>query len=113
MRIRRRGVEPTGYDAASVDAVTAMSSFAQSGTAVVDGLALVVAEVDGFADVALVDGDAVFDGVPETLVLGVVDADGVPEESGVPDPPNVRWKTHRTPRSRATTTSSASRRRTQ
>jgi hypothetical protein len=104
-------VEPTGYDAASVDAVTAMTSSAQSGTAVVEGLAEPDGEVDGLADVALEDGLVVVDGVVDPLEVG--DADGDPAASDEPPEPNAFWATQRTPRSSATTTSSASSRRTQ
>jgi hypothetical protein len=105
-------VEPTGYDAASVDAVTAMTESAHSGTAVLEGLAdgLFVGDVEGLADVALEVGVALVERVG--LVVGVgepLEAAGVPE----PEDPNARWSTQRPPSSRATTTSRASSRRTQ
>lgn len=108
IRIRRRGVEPTGYDAASVEAVTAMSSSAHRGTPVVVGLALgdfdveVDADAEGDGEVGFADGEA---GDEEGLVDGVA-----PDDE---DDPNVRCQTQRAPSTSATTTSSASSRRTQ
>lgn len=107
IRIRRRGVDPTGYDAASVETVTAMSLSRQSGTAVDDALGEAVllgvtdGEVEGDAEVGLVVGEAVVEGL----------CDG--EAAGESDPPKSRWPTQRSPSTRATTTSTASRRRTQ
>jgi hypothetical protein len=113
MRIRRRGVDPTGYAAASVDAVTATSLSVHERTAPAVGLVLVVgvAEVDGLVD-GLVEGDVVGD-----VVAGEVVADEVGDEPGeaseLDGEPTVRSQTQRAPSRTATTTRRARSRRTQ
>jgi len=78
-------VDPTGYDAASVDAVTAIALSAHSGTAVVDGLAEPDGDVVGEAEVGLADG--LFVGEVEGLEVGEVEG----EASEEPAEPNARW----------------------
>jgi hypothetical protein len=107
MRIRRRGVEPTGYAAASVDAVTETSLSVHERTAAAVGLVVGVAEVDG-----LVEGDVVGDLVAGEVVAGE-EGDEPGDASGFDGEPTVRSQTQRTPSRTATTTSSARSRRTQ
>jgi hypothetical protein len=74
MRIRSFGVDPTTYDAASVDAVTRMSEFAHVRRVDDEGDGVVLCEA---VAVALWLGVALCDGVGVALWLAVGDAVGV------------------------------------